>query len=70
MLGFPYYLAKNLNFDLKSLLNKIDFRVNIYQKEYDTAGKYEEVKQFSNEFVTIEKYVSAVSLMIIIHMVI
>ncbi len=59
MLGFPYYLAKNLNFDLKSLLNKIDFRVNIYQKENDTAGKYEEVKQFSNEFVTIEKYVSA-----------
>lgn len=59
MLGFPYYLAKELDFDLKSLFNKIDFKVNIYQKEYDTAGKYEEVKPFSNEYVTVEKYVSA-----------
>lgn len=59
MLGFPYYLSKELDFDLRDLFSKFDFKVSIYQKEEDTAGKYEDIKPFSNEYVTVEKYVGA-----------
>lgn len=56
MVGFSYYLAKRLGYDVKELINSVDFRIDMYQKEFDTAGKYEEIKQFSNEYVSVNKY--------------
>lgn len=56
ILGFPYYLVSRLGFDLKKLVENVDFRMNIYQKEFDTAGTYEEIKTLSNEYVFVNMY--------------
>jgi hypothetical protein len=56
MVGFAYYFANRLDLDVEGLIGGADFRIDIYQKEFDTAGKYEELKGFSNEYVSISKY--------------
>ena len=56
MVGFCYYLMNRLGYDVNDLIKNVDFRIDIYQKEFDTAGKYEEIKKFSNEYIDIKKY--------------
>lgn len=56
MLGFPYYLSSRLGSDLKELVERVDFKIDIYQKKYDTAGTYQEVKTLSNEYVFVNMY--------------
>ncbi len=56
ILGFPYYLVSRLGYDLQGLTEKVNFKIGIYQKEFDTAGTYEEVKTLSNEYVFVNVY--------------
>ena len=56
MVGFCYYLMKRLGYDVSKLMKDVDFRIDIYQKEFDTAGKFEEIKEFSNKYIYVKKY--------------
>ena len=56
IVGMAYNLGKKLNYDFTDLEKYTSYPVNVYQKEFDPAGFYDEVRNVNGGNVTVNKY--------------
>lgn len=57
MVGIPYNLALDMGVDMDKLKEKIDFNLNIYQKELDPLGNLKDIENVGGGKVKVSKYV-------------
>jgi hypothetical protein len=57
MVGVPYDLAFKMGFDMSKLNEKVDFNINIYQKNQDPFGNLKKVKDMEGGKVSVNEYI-------------
>jgi hypothetical protein len=56
MVGLAYLYGKENGINLVELSKLANFKINIYQKEFDPAGKFKDIKILENGNIKVKKY--------------